>query len=55
MYNANTNKTKQSKKSGVVILMTGKVDVMIKNIIRDKERFSIMIKGLKSFRRSNNP
>lgn len=28
---------KQSKKAGIVILITGKVDIMIKNTTRDKE------------------
>ena len=33
------------KKAGVAILISDKVDLKIKNIIRDKERLYIMIKG----------
>ena len=35
----------KQKKAGVAILISDKVDLKIKNIIRDKERLYIMIKG----------
>ena len=35
----------KQKKTGVAILISDKVDLKIKNIIRDKERLYIMIKG----------
>ena len=33
------------KKAGVAILISDKIDLKIKNIMRDKERYYIMIKG----------
>ena len=35
----------KQKKAGVTILILDKIDLKIKNIIRDKERYYIMIKG----------
>ena len=42
IFHANGNK----KKVGVAILISDKIDLKIKNIIRDKEEHSIMIKGI---------
>ena len=41
VFNANG----KQKKAGVAILISDKVDLKIKNIIRDKEGLYIMIKG----------
>ena len=41
IFHANENQ----KKAGVLILISDKIDLKIKNIIRDKERYYIMIKG----------
>ena len=35
----------KQKKAGVAILISNKIDLKIKNITRDKERYYIMIKG----------
>ena len=36
---------RKQKKAGVVILISDKIDLKIKKIIRDKEGYYIMIKG----------
>ena len=36
----------KQKKAGVAILVSDKIDLKIKTVIRDKERHYIMIKGL---------
>ena len=36
---------RKQKKAGVAILISDKVDLKIKTIMRDKERYYIMIKG----------
>ena len=37
--------TENQKKAGVAILISEKIELKMKNIIRDKERHYIMIKG----------
>lgn len=46
METQNNQSKAKKKKAGVVILITGKVDVIVKDITRDKERYYTMIKGL---------
>ena len=36
----------KQKKGGVAVIISDKIDLKIKNIIRDKEEHSIMIKGI---------
>ena len=40
-----SNTNGKQKKSGVAILISGKIDLKIKNITRDKEGHYIMVKG----------
>ena len=39
------HENRKQKKAGVAILISDKIDLKIKKIIRDKERHYIMIKG----------